>query len=286
MSRIALGVEYDGSGFCGWQSQAGGGSVQDALESALAVIAGHPVRVHCAGRTDAAVHAIEQVVHFDTETSRPDSAWVRGGNAHLPDSVAIRWAVTVTDDFHARFSARARAYRYCLLNRAQRPGLANGRVGWYHRALDVAAMQEALRMLVGTHDFSSFRAAQCQARSPVRKLARASLTHDGDQLLFDFVADGFLHHMIRNIVGAMVYVGNGTLAPESIRTLLMQRDRREAPPTFSPHGLYFVGVRYDAAYHLPQISVPDDCAEQGRPTQPDSPQVSAGETAISPITKA
>ena len=163
--RIALGVEYEGSDFCGWQSQAGGGAVQDALESALSMVADAPTRAVCAGRTDAGVHAIGQVVHFDTDSVRPDTAWVRGVNTHLPPSVAVRWAKPVSDDFHARFSARGRRYRYLLLNRAERPGLMARRVGWFHRPLDAEAMLAAASLLLGEHDFSAFRAAECQARS-------------------------------------------------------------------------------------------------------------------------
>ncbi len=249
--RIALGLEYDGSHFYGWQAQAGGHTVQDAVEQALSVVADAPVRVHCAGRTDTGVHALAQVIHFDTPTARPLSAWVRGANANLPDSVAINWAMAVPETFHARFSAQARRYRYVLLNRPQRPGLLSGRVGWYHRPLDASAMQQALDLLLGQHDFSAFRSAQCQAKSPVKTLSQASLTRQDDYLVLDFAADGFLHHMIRNIVGALVYVGNGKHSPAWIGELLAQRDRSLAAPTFSPAGLYFAGVRYDEAFALP-----------------------------------
>lgn len=254
LTRIALGIEYDGRTFCGWQSQAGGGAVQDAVERALAVIADGPVRVHCAGRTDTGVHALEQVVHFDTRVERPLSAWVRGVNANLPHQIAIRWALPVPGDFHARFSARARAYKYLLLNRAQRPGLNNGRVGWYHRPLDADAMGLALTCLTGTHDFSAFRAAECQAKSPVRTVHQANVSRSGDLIVFDFVADGFLHHMIRNIVGAAICVGSGSQAPAWLLDLLQRADRRLAPPTFSPAGLYFAGAQYESHYNLPKVS--------------------------------
>ncbi len=200
--RIALGVEYEGSTFCGWQSQAGGGSVQDALESALSAIADTSVRVICAGRTDAGVHALEQVVHFDSPVERPLTAWVRGVNAHLPPMVAVRWAQPMPDDFHARFSAQGRRYRYVLLNRAERPGLMARRVGWFHLPLDLSAMQAASIFLLGTHDFSAFRSAECQAKSPVKELRKISIARQGDLILFDFEADGFLHHMVRNLSGA------------------------------------------------------------------------------------
>jgi tRNA pseudouridine38-40 synthase len=248
--RIALTLEYDGSGFCGWQSQAGGGAVQDALESALSLVADAPIRVACAGRTDAGVHAIGQVVHFDTAALRPDTAWVRGVNSHLPASVAVRWAQSVPDDFHARFSATGRRYRYVLLNRGERPGLMAKRVGWFHRPLDVDAMRAAAGLLLGEHDFSAFRAVECQAKSPVKTLRRADVTRHGDLLVFDFEASAFLHHMVRNIVGALVYVGKGAHPPEWVGELLAGRDRARAAPTFEACGLYFAGVDYDPVWQL------------------------------------
>ena len=251
MVRIALGIEYDGSSFCGWQSQAHGNSVQDALEKALAQVAAHPLRVVCAGRTDTGVHALAQVVHFDTEAQRPLSAWVRGVNAHLPPSVAVCWARAVDADFHARFAARSRAYRYVLLNRAVRPALLAGRVGWFHQPLDVAAMCAAAACLVGEHDFSAFRAAECQAKSPVKQLYRADIAVDGDCLVFDFHANAFLHHMIRNLVGSLVYVGKGKHPPGWMAEVLAGRDRARAAPTFDAAGLYFAGVEYDARWQLP-----------------------------------
>lgn len=248
--RIALGVEYEGSTFCGWQSQAGGGGVQDAVESALSMVADTPTRVVCAGRTDAGVHAIGQVVHFDTDAVRPDTAWVRGVNAHLPASVAVRWAKPVPDDFHARFSARGRRYRYLLLNRGERPGLMAKRVGWFHRPLDAEAMRAAARLLLGEHDFSAFRSVECQAKSPVKALRRADVARHGDLLVFDFEAGAFLHHMVRNIVGALVYVGKGAHPPEWLGELLAGRDRARAAPTFEACGLYFAGVDYDPVWQL------------------------------------
>jgi tRNA pseudouridine38-40 synthase len=248
--RIALGVEYEGSDFCGWQSQAGGGAVQDALESALSMVADAPTRAVCAGRTDAGVHAIGQVVHFDTDSVRPDTAWVRGVNTHLPPSVAVRWAKPVSDDFHARFSARGRRYRYLLLNRAERPGLMARRVGWFHRPLDAEAMLAAASLLLGEHDFSAFRAAECQAKSPVKTLRRADVARQGDLLVFDFEASAFLHHMVRNIVGALVYVGKGAHPPAWLGEILAGRDRARAAPTFEACGLYFAGVDYDPVWQL------------------------------------
>lgn len=249
--RIALGLEYCGAAYHGWQTQSRADSVQQRLEKALGEIAGGPVAVVAAGRTDAGVHASGQVVHFDVAVSRPESAWVRGVNTFLPGDIAVRWACRVGDDFHARFSAISRRYRYFLLNRATRPGVLSGRVGWDFHPLDQVAMAEAAGCLLGRHDFSSFRAAECQARTAVRTLTRAEVRRLGDTLVFDFAADAFLHHMVRNLVGALVYVGKGALAPADLGALLAARDRRLAPPTFMAHGLYLVEVGYPQTHRLP-----------------------------------
>lgn len=249
--RVALGLEYDGGAFNGWQLQDGVPSVQGALEAALREIAAHPVRVHCAGRTDTGVHASLQVVHFDTDAQRPATAWVRGTNAHLPDQVAVLWAKEVGEDFHARFCATGRHYRYQLINRAVRTALHAGRAGWYHRPLDVAKMDEAAQHLVGTHDFTSFRAAACQASGPVRSLDRARVSREGESVIFDFSANAFLHHMVRNMVGALIEVGKGGVEPGWIAELLALRDRSRAAPTFSPAGLYLCGVDYPEHFALP-----------------------------------
>lgn len=249
--RVALGVEYAGSGFLGWQMQPGGRTVQGCLEAALLPIAGHPVRLHCAGRTDAGVHATVQIVHFDTSSHRPLSAWVRGVNSALPGDVAVRWARVVGEDFHARYSAVSRRYRYVLHNAPVRPALLGGRVGWFHVPLDAAAMAEAAAHLIGRHDFSSFRAAGCQARSPVKHLYEAAVVRDGDYLLFDFWGNAFLHHMVRNMVGALVYVGKGKYPPHWIAELLAARDRRRGAPTFTADGLYLCGVEYPPHWSLP-----------------------------------
>jgi tRNA pseudouridine38-40 synthase len=249
--RFALGVEYAGDGFRGWQSQPERSGVQDALEQALGRIADMPVRCVAAGRTDAGVHATAQIVHFDGPAQRPLAAWVRGVNAHLPQSVAVQWATTVDDRFHARYAATARHYSYLLLNAPVRPALAAGKVGWYHRPLDPAVIAAAMEHLVGTHDFSSFRAAECQAKSPIRTLTHASLASGGGRLQFDFSADAFLQHMIRNIVGALVVVGSGRAAPEWIATLIGARDRTRAAPTFMAAGLYLTGADYAAGWGLP-----------------------------------
>ncbi|MDR2189307.1 MAG: tRNA pseudouridine(38-40) synthase TruA [Azonexus sp.] len=252
--RIALGLEYHGGAFRGWQSQAGGGTVQDALEAALAVIAGQPVGTLCAGRTDAGVHATQQVAHFDAPVERPLDAWVRGVNTHLPENVAVRWAQPVGDDFHARFSASGRRYRYVLLNRPQRPGLWQGRVGWFHAPLDLSAMQAAAALLSGEHDFSAFRAAGCQAKSPVKQMREATVRQRGACFLFDFEASAFLHHMVRNLVGTLVCIGKGAREPAWIGELLRLQDRRLAAPTFSPDGLYFRGPLYEPRWGLPEAA--------------------------------
>lgn len=254
--RFALGLEYCGRNFAGWQSQPDGRGLQDALEGALARIADTPVGTIAAGRTDAGVHASLQVVHFDTEAERPETAWVRGVNANLPDEIAVLWAHPVAPDFHARFDARARHYTYLLSARPVRPALSAGRIGWYHRRLDVAAMQQAAVALVGTHDFSAFRAAECQAKSPVRTLSNVSIATVGKTVRFDFSANAYLHHMIRNIVGTLVYVGAGKQPPSWVGALLAARDRTRAAPTFAPDGLYFAGVDYDAKWKLPPTRRP------------------------------
>ncbi|MBL8486077.1 MAG: tRNA pseudouridine(38-40) synthase TruA [Rhodocyclaceae bacterium] len=249
--RFALGVEYDGSAYAGWQLQKDVPTVQGALEAALAGVAGRPVRATCAGRTDAGVHATGQVVHFDPGVVRPDSAWVRGVNAHLPPDVAVLWATPVADDFHARFCAVGRRYRYLLLNDPVRPALADRRVGWHHRSLDAEVMDAAAATLVGEHDFSAFRAAECQAKSPVKHLRRAAVTRRGAFLVFEFEANAFLHHMVRNIVGALVQIGNGRRPPGWIAELLASRDRTQAAPTFAAAGLYLTGVAYPSHWRLP-----------------------------------
>jgi tRNA pseudouridine38-40 synthase len=249
--RIALGLEYSGTAFTGWQSQPGGRGVQDVLERALAVIADANVGTIAAGRTDAGVHATMQVVHFDVGALRPVTAWVRGVNSNLPSDVAVLWARPVAGDFHARYAAVVRHYTYLLSCRAVRPALLAGRAGWYHRALDVALMTEAAGALVGTHDFSAFRAAECQAKSPTRTLSTVSIAMMDEHIRFDFCANAFLHHMIRNIVGALVYVGAGKRSPAWVGELLAGRDRTRAAPTFAPDGLYLTGAEYDAKWQLP-----------------------------------
>jgi tRNA pseudouridine38-40 synthase len=250
--RIALGLSYDGARFCGWQSQPSGATVQDALEHALAGIAQHPVRVHAAGRTDSGVHALAQVVHFETEVHRPISAWVRGVNAHLPDTVRVEWAHVVDQEFHARFSAFSRSYQYLLYNAPVASALMAEKAGWFHLPLDFTAMSRAATYLLGEHDFSAFRASECQAKSPVRHMHKAQVIQVDRYFIFNFSANAFLQHQVRNMVGALIYVGKGTYAPEYIQTLLQLKDRTVSPPTFSPAGLYLTGVGYDAKWGLPQ----------------------------------
>jgi len=249
--RIALGLEYSGTPYTGWQSQADGCGVQDALERALRAIADAPVRTIAAGRTDTGVHATLQIVHFDADAQRPASAWVRGVNANLAPDIAVRWAQPVAAEFHARFAASARHYTYLLVQRATRPALLAGRVGWCHRPLDIGAMREAAAALAGTHDFSAFRAAECQAASPVKTLSHVAVAADGEFVRLDFSANAFLHHMIRNIVGALVYVGAGKEPTTWIADLLAARDRTRAAPTFAADGLYLTGADYDAKWDLP-----------------------------------
>ena len=249
--RIALGVEYNGTQFCGWQHQPQGCGVQDALEWALAQIAGHPVAVVAAGRTDAGVHATEQIVHFDIAVSRPLSAWVRGVNSFLPAGVAVLWAHPVSEQFHARFSALTRSYCYVLLNHPVRPALSVGQVGWYHAPLELILMQQAAQYLIGEHDFSAFRAAECQANTPVRALSELLVSQRGHEIIFNLTANAFLHHMVRNIVGALVYVGQGKHPPSWIQHLLQQRDRTQSAPTFAAAGLHLCHVSYDPQWNLP-----------------------------------
>jgi len=251
--RIALGIEYDGSRFLGWQTQPGGGTVQDALESALSGIADSPVSVTCAGRTDRGVHALAQVVHFDTTAERPDSAWVRGVNALLPDAVAVLWARRVSRDFHARYAARSRTYRYLLVNRPVRPALAARYAGWYHAPLDIVPMREAAAQLLGEHDFSAFRAAECQAKSAVRTLQAISVERHGERIEFSLRANAWLQHMVRNIVGSLVYVGAGRQPAVWLKAVLDSRDRTRAAPTFSAEGLYLEMVGYEAKWELPDM---------------------------------
>ena len=251
--RIALGVEYDGSQYFGWQSQAGGHAVQDALQVALSGIANELISVIAAGRTDTGVHAQEQVVHFNTNVARPLTAWVRGVNALLPKSIAVLWAHAVPEEFHARFSAQARSYRYLLINRSVRNAMQYGKAGWFHAPLNVEKMCEAAQYLLGEHDFSALRAAECQAKSPIKNLAQLDIQKQSDTIIFDLSANAFLHHMVRNIVGCLVYIGKGKHPPQWMREVLEGQERSLAAPTFAPDGLYLHRVTFDAKWGLPQL---------------------------------
>ncbi|MGV3743283.1 MAG: tRNA pseudouridine(38-40) synthase TruA [Burkholderiaceae bacterium] len=256
MKRIVLGIQYDGSPWRGWQTQPGGNTVQDCLEAALKRFTLADIATTCAGRTDAGVHAIEQVVHFDTDIEREPFSWVRGTNAFLPPSIAVRWAYElgsdVAPDFHARFSARSRTYHYLLYNHPVRSPLLAGKAGWVFRPIDVGTMEQGAKLLLGEHDFSAFRAAECQARSPVKTMHDIGIERRGDLIVFTFRANAFLHHMVRNIVGALVYVGTGVQKPEWMGELLAGRQRRLAAPTFMPDGLYLARIDYDSKWALPQ----------------------------------
>ncbi|HWS05627.1 MAG TPA: tRNA pseudouridine(38-40) synthase TruA [Burkholderiaceae bacterium] len=249
--RLALGVSYSGHGYQGWQSQPSGLTVQDQLERALGLFATEPVSTVCAGRTDAGVHGLMQVVHFDTGLLRPDVSWVRGTNTFLPSNIAVQWARTVPDHFHARASAVARRYVYVLLESPVRPAIEAGRAGWVFRPLDGMAMQQAAAHLLGEHDFSSFRASGCQALSPVKTINRIGISRHGAYWRFEFEASAFLHHMIRNMMGCLVRIGQGGQPSAWMKTVLNARNRDAAAPTFSADGLYFLGPVYDPAWGLP-----------------------------------
>ncbi len=250
--RIALKIEYCGQAFYGWQRQPGVPTVQGALEWSLTQIAGKPIEIHAAGRTDAGVHATGQVVHFDVDVQRPLTAWVRGVNSHLPATVAVLAAGVVPATFHARYSALARTYRYTLLNRAVRPAISQAQVGWYHLPLDVARMQQAADYLLGTHDFSAFRAAECQAKTPLRHMSRLVVVRQEDNVIFELTANAFLHHMVRNIVGSLILVGAGKRSVAWMGDLLASRDRHLAGATAAAAGLCLIRVDYPPTPGMPE----------------------------------
>lgn len=286
--RVALGVSYLGCNYKGWQSQPGGGTVQDALEAALSEFATKPIKVVCAGRTDAGVHGINQVVHLDTDIARAPFSWVRGTNTFLPKDISVQWAAQVPDSFHARNSAIGRRYAYILLEAPVRPSLEAGRVGWVFRPLELQAMREAAAHLIGEHDFSSFRSSMCQSPTPVKHLREirimrtalpsrpvapgsfdahlpdvfpeagqgpmSALDGRGAYWRFDFEGQAFLHHMIRNIMGCLLAVGTGTRSPDWVKQVLQARRREVAAPTFAPDGLYFLGPGYDPSWALPNVT--------------------------------
>ncbi len=252
MPRYALAVEYDGTEYDGWQSQAVGVTLQQSLQKALSVVANTAIVVNCAGRTDAGVHASGQVVHFDSPVERSVRAWMLGTNSNLPNSMSVHWAGLVADDFHARYSALAREYCYSLLNRQARPGLNARTLAWERRALDVPAMQEAANSLLGQQDFTSFRTVACQAKRPWRRLDRLDIERDGNVLNFRVQANAFLHHMVRNLVGSLLVVGRGEQKPDWIRGVLAAKDRALAGATAPAGGLVFIGPKYPAAAGLPE----------------------------------
>lgn len=253
--RIVLGVEYDGQHFCGWQAQKGTlPTVQGALELGLSQVAAESVKVVCAGRTDAGVHALGQVVHFDTDVERSERSWVFGANANIPKAITVCWAKLVSEEFHARFSALRRHYRYVILNRNVRPSFASGRVTWEYRPLDQQRMQQAAQHLIGEHDFSSYRTVACQAHSPVRTVSRLEVRREDDLLMIDIEANAFLHHMVRNIAGVLMAIGAGEQEPDWSREILERRDRTVGGVTAPSAGLYFMGVEYAAEFALPPLS--------------------------------
>jgi tRNA pseudouridine38-40 synthase len=254
--RIAAIIEYDGSGFSGWQRQTDARSVQQCVEEALSGIADHAVAVTVAGRTDAGVHACAQVVHFDTDALRSNYAWVRGTNSNLPADVALLWASEVESSFHARYSATAREYRYVVVNRPVRPTYLARRVTHEYRPLDVKRMQSATGFLIGAHDFSAFRAAECQAKSPVRELRALEIARTGDFVTITVRANAFLHHMVRNLAGVLMDIGSGEREPHWAREVLEARDRKLGGITAPPDGLYLTAVDYPETYRIPLAKAP------------------------------
>jgi tRNA pseudouridine38-40 synthase len=249
--RVVLGIAYRGSAYSGWQSQPGGRTVQDHLEAAIGAFAAVPLKSICAGRTDAGVHALNQVVHFDTDVVRTHDAWVRGTNRYLPADIAVQWCRFAPASFHSRATAIGRRYDYLLLEAPVRPALESGLVGWTFRPLDGDAMRSAAQALVGTHDFSAFRSAECQALSPVKTMRELAIERPGAYWRFRFDADAFLHHMIRNVVGCLIAVGSGARPVGWLAEVLAARDRSLAAATFAPDGLYFLGPYYDAVHGIP-----------------------------------
>ena len=251
MTRWAMGVEYDGTHFCGWQQQPHLRTVQGELERSLSLVADEPITVVCGGRTDAGVHAQGQVAHFETHVRRSMRAWVLGTNAHLPRQASVSWVRPVPEFFHARYSALRRHYRYSILNRAARSAIHEGRTTCIHAPLDIERMQTGAAHLLGEHDFSAFRAAECQSKSPIRRVDRLQIERSGELVHIDIAANAFLHHMVRNIAGLLIEVGRGERSPEAVKTLLEGRDRRANAPTAAAEGLALRRIEYPAAFRLP-----------------------------------
>jgi tRNA pseudouridine38-40 synthase len=252
--RIALGIEYAGEHYWGWQIQPDGPNIQACVEAALSKVANHPVSIVCAGRTDTGVHALQQVVHAEVAAQRTIRSWILGCNANLPPDISILWAQFVDEAFHARFSAQARHYRYVILNRSTRPGLLAKRATWEHRLLAVERMQAGANYLIGTHDFTSYRAKACQAKNPIRTVSRLTVSRFDEQVIIDISANAFLHHMVRNIAGVLITIGRGEQPPEWANTILQAKDRTQGGVTAPPYGLYFCGVDYPASYQFPKAS--------------------------------
>jgi tRNA pseudouridine38-40 synthase len=264
MPRYAAGIEYDGRAYSGWQFQPGLQTIQDVLQRALSRVADAPLTCVCAGRTDAGVHAWGQVVHFDTDAVRSERSFRLGANTYLPADVSVAWVREVPGQFHARFSAAARSYRYLILNRDSRSALAAGRATWERRPLDAARMNAAAQVLVGEHDFSAFRAVECQSKSPVRKVESLEITRNAEWLTIAITANAFLHHMVRNVAGLLISVGHGDSPPERVGAVLASLDRRINAATASPEGLYLAAVRYPAEFGLPVAGNPPQSAIIGR----------------------
>ncbi len=252
MPRIALALRYDGANYHGWQVQDDVKTVQSMVERALSAVADRPVSVVCAGRTDAGVHATGQVIHFDTTAQRSDHAWVFGANSNLPPDISVLWAKTVTEDFHARYSATARRYRYVLFNHEIRPGILRKAVGWYYRPLDEKRMQEGAQYLLGEHDFTSFRGTGCQAKNPMRRIHQIEISRIRRMVVIEVQANAFLLHMVRNIAGVLIAIGSGEQPPEWARDVLNARDRTQGGVTVAPQGLYLVEVNYPPEFELPR----------------------------------
>jgi tRNA pseudouridine38-40 synthase len=258
MPRFAAGIEYDGRAYSGWQFQPGLNTVQDVVQRALSRVADAPVDCICAGRTDAGVHALGQVVHFDSAATRSERAWRLGTNTYLPNDVSVAWVREVAPHFHARFGATARSYRYLILNRDSRAALAFGRATWERRPLDAPRMHAAAQVLLGEHDFSAFRASECQAKSPLRKVAALSVRRQAEWVTFEITANAFLHHMVRNVAGLLMSVGHGESPPGRVATVLAGRDRKTNAATAPPDGLYLAAVRYPGEFGLPGAPPPGD----------------------------
>jgi tRNA pseudouridine38-40 synthase len=250
--RLAVGIEYDGTQYAGWQHQPGRNTVQDSVQKALSAVADHPVTVAAAGRTDAGVHACAQVAHFDTHADRPVRGWVLGANSHLPADIAVSWAMEVEPSFHARHTAQGRTYRYCILSRATRPAILRDRVCWTRAALDADAMHQGAQALVGEHDFSSFRAVECQSTTPMRHVDAISVKADGPLVVLEISANSYLQHMVRNIAGSLLLVGAGERNPAWVGETLAARDRTQAGVTAPAAGLYLWQVRYPKSLQIPE----------------------------------